>query len=683
MAQIHDQALEEASRLLATPAPGRTTIVTSPLNESSSYDLAVLKSASRIEAFLLKSAARNASFASRHRRRLAAATTEGGDDGLPLGWFLTDAFLRELEDEYQQDMMLQHSRKLQQFDFSLTASRIDGQQASPYCEVQADISFDVGAGDGALADQWIDTTDPGTCCGACLFRKDCYGWTVKTGLGAPLDGCYLRGQGFAVKSDIIGFTSGSIDASVAWKPPPQPTPRPLSPGVGKYTEVLKLGTQFFMAQRSGQLPSDYPIGWRRSSHLNDAVVGGFYDAGDTLKINFPLATTVSYIAWAMLNFPRAFDAADARNDYLAQLRVANDYMLGCYNEHTKKYVGQIGDPGIDHSFWGRADENHGTRPAYTWDGSMHGSDLLAGTAAAWAASSLVFRDSDPAYANKLKAKAKAIYAWAITRQGHYSDYYREAVYSIYPSTDYLDDQTWAAAWLFRCSGQFKYLEDAASFWARGRDNEDVYTSWDSQWAPAAALLRQISRRGHKVPGIYMYNNFFVNEFARTWLVADGYNDVIRTPKGMRYPEWSTDDNLQFSTATAMVLVQDMIGSTDHKLRQAEIMYARRQVDYALGSAGRSYIIGWGENPPKYTHHAGATCPSRPEVCDVQNFWMRAENPQLVTGALAGGPAGRKKNPDNPDYFPDNRQDWATGEPALDYNGGLVGALAGVYAYSAK
>ena len=32
-------------------------------------------------------------------------------------------------------------------------------------------------------------------------------------------------------------------------------------------------------------------------------------------------------------------------------------------------------------------------------------------------------------------------------------------------------------------------------------------------------------------------------------------------------------------------------------RAAAIALAKSQVDYALGSAGRSYVVGWGTNPP--------------------------------------------------------------------------------------
>ena len=46
-----------------------------------------------------------------------------------------------------------------------------------------------------------------------------------------------------------------------------------------YKTVLGMTWEFYDAQRSGPLPSKYRVKWRKSSHLKDKVVGGWYDAG--------------------------------------------------------------------------------------------------------------------------------------------------------------------------------------------------------------------------------------------------------------------------------------------------------------------------------------------------------------------------------------------------------------------
>jgi hypothetical protein len=410
------------------------------------------------------------------------------------------------------------------------------------------------------------------------------------------------------------------------------------------------------------------VPWRRSAQLKDPVVGGWYEAANELKPNFPMSVAVSYVAWAMVTFPKAFQSADVSSNYLSQLKVANDYLLKCYDEKNKKYVGLIGDPENENNFWGRADQNPNPRPAFVFDGSMHASDLLSNAAAAWASSALVFKSSDPKYAKNLIAKAQSIYAWAKKKEGKYSDYHKDVTYTTFPSTDYLDNQAWAAGWLYRATKSKSYLADAASFWERsyGKDNTraDVFPNWDSLWAPSAALMRQIARSGVKVPGKDMYDNYFVKKFVASWVSSNGTNTITRTPKGMSYPAWNIYANLQYSTTTSMVMLQDAAGNKDMSLRKSELSFAKKQVDYALGSTGRSYVVGFGAGWPKNPRHGGASCPDRDAVCDMNTLYMRAANGQQLLGAMVGGPAGRKRNPNNPDSWQDVRTDFATNEPSV-------------------
>lgn len=543
--------------------------------------------------------------------------------------------------------------------FTPTAERLDPHEAKPFCQYRPGKAIE----GNTLDSGYIRTSSPGECCAACLFRIDCYAWTVKG------DGCQLYGERFTVKDDHA--TSGSMVPSVEWSPPKAPKAQPLERGKEKYGEVMDLVARFYQAQRSGKLPENYPIDWRRSAHVHDTVPGGWYDAGDTLKLNFPMSVSVSYMAWALVTFPKAFQDSGTYDKYLEVLKVANDYLLGCYDEKRKRYIGQIGDPDIDHASWHRPEDSTGKRPAFVWDDSMHGSDLLANTAAAWAASSLLFRESAPFYSKLLKKKAISIYAWAKTKEGKYSDFYRSAVYTIYPSSDYLDSQAWAAGWLYRVTYNRAYLFHANDYWSRatngGQDifNVDIYPGWDSLWAASSVLMRQISRKGAVVPGINIYDGYYEKYFLPSWLKADGTNGIVKTPRGMTYPSWNMWANLQFATTSSMIMMQDMYKNINLPMRQDMVAFAKRNVNYALGSSGRSFVAGYGANPPKYLHHAPATCPEKPEKCDDQNFYQRAANANVLDGALVGGPAGLKKNPDNPDYYRDIRSDYGTNEPACE------------------
>jgi hypothetical protein len=98
------------------------------------------------------------------------------------------------------------------------------------------------------------------------------------------------------------------------------------------------------------------------------------------------------------------------------------------------------------------------------------------------------------------------------------------------------------------------------------------------------------------------------------------------------------------------------------------------VDYALGSTGRSFVVGFGSNFPKKVHHRAASCPGRPATCDyATGFENPGDNPQLLAGALVGGPPGPG------DAYEDERSNYQTNEVAVDYNAGFSGALAGLLA----
>jgi endoglucanase len=90
------------------------------------------------------------------------------------------------------------------------------------------------------------------------------------------------------------------------------------------------------------------------------------------------------------------------------------------------------------------------------------------------------------------------------------------------------------------------------------------------------------------------------------------------------------------------------------------------MNYILGDnpAERSYVVGFGPNPPMNPHHRGAhDSPNN----DINN---PATNAHVLYGALVGGP----KQPDDFAYA-DDRTDLHGNEVALDYNAGFSGALA--------
>lgn len=102
-----------------------------------------------------------------------------------------------------------------------------------------------------------------------------------------------------------------------------------------------------------------------------------------------------------------------------------------------------------------------------------------------------------------------------------------------------------------------------------------------------------------------------------------------------------------------------------------------QMDYMLGinPLGRSFMVGFGNNPPKQAHHRGASVPVLPPntvvncpMSFVDWFNKDTPNPNELTGAILGGP-------DRTDKFNDKRSDSPMTEPVTYTNSLAVGVLA--------
>ncbi len=416
--------------------------------------------------------------------------------------------------------------------------------------------------------------------------------------------------------------------------------------------------------------------------MTDPIQPGWYDAGDTLKLNFPLSGAVSFLAWGLVDYKTQYDSAGLLTSSRDILRPAVEYLSNSYIGY-RTYVGQISEPDVDHQYWGRPSQYPIAtlpRTPFIWgQNTTTQADLLGSVAAALASASMVYRDVDATFADTLKTRAIEIWQWGTVSEGLYSTVYPGPT-SAYPSTDWTDDMAWGAAWLYRATGDASYLASALTYWNRGDPNP--YPCWDSKFAPVAAMLVSLADSGTVVvPGVDTYRHWMNSVFLRAWLRPDGYWSINRTPYGMVYPTWSKWGNLRYSTTAAMVAAVHAKTNPDANQKAAELNFARSQLDYSLGGAtGRSFVVGYGNVYPLQPHQAAASCPNMPAPCGWSQFSVNAPNPQIIYGALVGGPEGQKVNPVDPDNsYVDLRSNYAANEPATDYNAGLATSLIAVLA----
>lgn len=161
------------------------------------------------------------------------------------------------------------------------------------------------------------------------------------------------------------------------------------------------------------------------------LTGGYYDAGDNVKFNLPMAFSTTMLSWGAIEYGKKLGPQLASNR--AAIRWGTDYLLKCARATPGKlYVG-VGDPNSDHKCWERPEDMDTVRSVYSVSASNPGSDVAAETAAALAAASIVFRKIDPKYAKTLLETAKSVMQFAIQYRGAYSDSLGSSVCPFYCS----------------------------------------------------------------------------------------------------------------------------------------------------------------------------------------------------------------------------------------------------------
>ena len=449
-------------------------------------------------------------------------------------------------------------------------------------------------------------------------------------------------------------------------PPPGPDISPDTDTAGgsttgiNYGEALQKSLLFYEAQRSGPLPEDTRIEWRGNSALRDGadvgidLTGGYYDAGDHVKFGFPMAASMTMLSWGALEYREAYASSGQLDEVMEAVRWGTDYLLKAHiseNGQTEAFYGQVGDGNVDHAYWGSAEEMTMDRPAFKIDAANPGSDLAGESAAALAAASMLFRGSDPAYADRLLDNAKQLYAFADEHRGKYSDAIPNAS-SFYNSwSGYQDELAWGATWLYKATGDQAYLDKAqAAYQGLSRYTQ----TWDDKSYGTAVMLAQETDNPRYQQDVESWLD---------WWSTDG--GVAYTDGGLAWVDQWGSLRLSANTAFLAGVYGDSVNDPNGRYTD----FSEQQIDYILGEnpSNFSYMVGFGENSPQQPHHRGS------HGGGWDTFNSSAPNANILYGALVGGPA----SPNDGDYQ-DKRSDYIRNEVALDYNAAFTGALARQY-----
>lgn len=438
-------------------------------------------------------------------------------------------------------------------------------------------------------------------------------------------------------------------------------------GTYNYGEALQKSIMFYEFQRSGKLPADKRMNWRGDSGLTDGadnsldLTGGWYDAGDHVKFNLPMAYSATMLAWSVYEYRDAYVKSGQLPYILDNIKWVTDYLIKCHPSPNEYYY-QVGDGSLDHAWWGPVEVMQMKRPSYKVDTSNPGSTVVAETAAALAAAAVIFKDTDPKYSETCLKHAKELFTFADTTR---SDKGYTAAQGYYNSwSGYWDELTWACAWLNIATNDATYLSKVDTYepnWEVELGTKTIKYKWGQCWDNklfgALVLLEKITQKP-------LYKECVERNL--DWWTKAGYqgSSVKYTPKGLAWLDmWGS---LRYATTEAFVasVYADWSGCDSAKA-SAYKEFAKSQADYALGSAGRSFVVGFGTNPPKRPHHRtahGSWYGSQ----DVPNYHRHT-----LYGALVGGPG-------NGDDYTDDIANYTNNEVACDYNAGFVGLLAATY-----
>lgn len=336
-------------------------------------------------------------------------------------------------------------------------------------------------------------------------------WDDDSGPSAPSGGAISSDPGDGPDNDLgkgSGGSSGPTDdfdltAGVGpdddirvierdfWEPPPF-TGDGCVGETGKWGEVVQKALWFFNVNRSGPGITHQYIQWRGDSHLEDAAIsldlnaesrvdmsaeyieqwrdvldpdgdnsvdmaGGFYDAGDFLKIGITSNYMAHTLGWTMWTFPEAFRQTGLTPEALSVLRWYADFVM------KNTYV-QSPDPqdpwswnvvAYGHGVGGPEDHDCGWMPpelrraetcprqGFFATHENPAADVSAGAAAALALVAYHFRSADPEYATRAINHAVALYEFAKQYHGTTWD-----TGGLYQSESSYDDLAWAAVWLY-------------------------------------------------------------------------------------------------------------------------------------------------------------------------------------------------------------------------------------------
>lgn len=504
-------------------------------------------------------------------------------------------------------------------------------------------------------------------------------------------------------SSLTGSEAPPLDKPVAGDPiitqtgAPAPRTSPYyqapHPPFANYYEGIHKAYLWYEAQRSGPIPTQR-LAWRSDSckvckASNGAdLSGAWYEAANTMKWGLPLAWTVTQLAYNVIWYKDILSKGNELNQALTTVKWGTDYLINAHIDNTT-YVGQLGISGIgdnddiDFAYYLAPETFEQRMPEQYWHPVLYCTpatpcgDIVAESAAALAAGSIIFREYNSTYADLCLSHAESMYTYAKQYPASYniannsgnanSSWYAAAGW--YPSSSVADDLALAAALLYMNTNQSSYLNDSITYY-NSADGQNAWSeeSWDSQGGHLHVLLYNLTK-----DATYMTN---FKAFAGQYLPGPSQS-FNQTPLGLAFPEYWGTIALDMNACMDMVTMAKIIGYQDPYSIEM-FNFCTQQVNYVFGEKGYSFMVGMNNTYPLRVNHISSYNPYddsplyNQTLETIENDFLSGltDNRRIAYGAIVSGP-------DTQDHYQDDHQLYQYSESTQDSSAGIIGVLAGL------
>ena len=446
---------------------------------------------------------------------------------------------------------------------------------------------------------------------------------------------------------------------------------PFTIGEDVYNDLLESALHMLYLQRCGCEVKDETFG-HPECHATEAtlygtkdkveVSGGWHDAGDYGRYVVPGAKTIADLLLAYNTNPAIFtddtnipESGNKIADILDEAKYELDWMFKMQDKETggvHHKVSCAGFPGFV------MPEKETQELIVTPVSTTATADFCGAMALAYDS----YKEIDKEFAEKCLEAAKSAWAFLEANPDLIFENPEGIVTGDYGDKSDTDERYWAAAQMYKATGEAKYAEAFAGLYGKkGQTGMDwttvgmygnlAYLSLDEKLQDADMLAKVLE---------------VVKKDADTNMKYTGKN-IFGTAINGFY--WGSNMGIANSGVVLSEAAKLFNSAEDADVNYAE--YAVEQLNYLLGknALGTSFVTGFGTVSPKHPHH-------RPSVA------MKKAVPGMVSGGVNPGledPAAMELLEDAPEAkcWIDNDQSYSTNEVTIYWNSPLIYLLAEV------